>query len=391
MDDTVAPVTARLLRDDVLMRLQRRIGLAPVDGLGVRRRAFALAAIAWLPIAAWAWMNGRAPDGGGGDPPFDLYEVAVRLLLAVPLMVVAEGIALRTALRLAPRCADPSLFRGDPGRLRSVAEGLMRLRDRVHPWAVAVGLASGLLAGWRDLSAQREAGEAVSAWAATAGWASFGPAWYLGVGRPIFTACVAIWLWRTVLLGIALHRLARAGFVPVVTHPDRAGGFGFLQRVTAPFGLVAFALSSVLGTVWARDIVADAADVRDYALRIAVAVALPTVVFLTPMLVLTGPMARARSEALLRYGALVSRHGDALRRRWLAGERVDEPLLEAPEIGPAADAASLYESVVRMRPVLVDAAGVLSIAVPAALPMIAVLATQIPIATLAKGIAAALL
>ena len=141
----------------------------------------------------------------------------------------------------------------------------------------------------------------------------------------------------------------------------------------------------------ARDIVADAADVRDYALRIAVAVALPTVVFLTPMLVLTGPMARARSEALLRYGALVSRHGDALRRRWLAGERVDEPLLEAPEIGPAADAASLYESVVRMRPVLVDAAGVLSIAVPAALPMIAVLATQIPIATLAKGIAAALL
>lgn len=389
MDTTKAPVTARLLRDDLLMRLQRRIGLAPSHGLGVARRAILLAAIAWLPIALWAAWTGRAV-GADGESLFDHYQVTVRLLLAVPLMIVAEGIALGTVLRLAPHCADVGLHRGDPAVLREVGIGLMRLRDRVHPWAVAAGAALGLLAARLDGWAP-EAAHAAIGWAGPQGAAGFGPSWYLWVGRPIFTACVAAWLWRAVLLGIALHRLSRTGFSPVASHPDRFGGFGFLQRATAPFGLVAFALTSVVGSAWAHEIVVHGVDVETFAVSMALAIAIPTLVFLAPMLVLAGPMGRVRNEALLRYGALVARHGDALERRWIDGEPVDDPVLEAPEIGAAADAAALYESVVRMRPVPFGAASVLSVAVPAALPMIAVLATQIPLATLAKTIAGALL
>jgi hypothetical protein len=100
---------------------------------------------------------------------------------------------------------------------------------------------------------------------------------------------------------------------------------------------------------------------------------------------------RPSGSSRSRYGALVSRHGDALHRRWIGGEQVDDPVLDAPEIGAAADAAALYEAVVRMRPMPVGLATVLSIAVPAALPMLAVLSTQIPLATLVKGIAGALL
>ena len=389
MDVSPSPPSARVLRDDLLMRLQRRIGLAPVHGLGVARRAVALAAIAWVPIALWAWWTGRAV-GAGGEGLLDHYQVSVRLLLAVPLMIVAEGIALRSALRLAPHCADVGLFHGDASALRAVGDGLMRLRDRVHPWAVAAGAGLGALAARLDWEGP-ETGHGAAVWAGPDGAAGFGYAWYLWVGRPIFTACVAVWLWRAVLLGIALHRLSSTGFAPVATHPDRFGGFGFLQRAVSPFGLVAFALTSVVGAAWAHDVVVHGADVMTYALPMALTIAIPTLVFLAPMLVLVGPMGRARNEAMLRYGALVARHGDALGRRWIAGERVDDPVLEAPEIGAAADAATLYESVVRMRPVPLGAASVLSVAVPAALPMVAVLATQIPLATLAKGIAGALL
>jgi hypothetical protein len=389
MDVSPSPPTARLLRDDALMRLQRRIGLAPSHGLGVARRAILLAAIAWAPIAVWAWVTGRAVDAGG-ESLLDHYQVNVRLLLAVPLMIVAEGIALRIALRLAPHCADVGLYHGDPSALRQVGDGLMRLRDRVHPWVVAAGAGLGALAG-RLYEWAPEAGHSALGWAGPDGAAGFGPAWYLWVGRPIFTACVAAWLWRAVLLGIALHRLSHTGFSPVATHPDRVGGFGFLQRVTAPFGLVAFALTSVVGAAWAHEIVVHGADVTTYAVPMALTIAIPTLLFLAPMLVLVGPMGRVRDEALLRYGALVARHGDALGRRWIGGERIDDPILEAPEIGAAADAATLYESVVRMRPVPLGAASVLSVAVPAALPMVAVLATQIPLATMARAIAGALL
>ncbi len=156
-----------------------------------------------------------------------------------------------------------------------------------------------------------------------------------------------------------------------------------------PFGLVAFALTSVVGAAWAHEIVVHGADLTTFAVPMALTIAIPTLPFLAPMFVRVGPMGRVRDEALLRYGALVARHGDALGRRWIGGERVDDPVREAPEIGAAADAATFYESVVRMRPVPLGAASVLSVAVPAALPMIAVLATRIPLATMAKAIAGA--
>ena len=91
-----------------------------------------------------------------------------------------------------------------------------------------------------------------------------------------------------------------------------------------------------------------------------------------------------------RPGALVARHGHALHRRWIGGEQVDDPILEAPEIGAAADAATLYEAVGRMRPFPFAPQAVLSVALPAALPMVGVLAMQIPVAELLRTLLAAL-
>lgn len=43
-----------LVRGDILYRLQRRVGLIPLEGLGIARRALFWALFAWLPIAVWA-------------------------------------------------------------------------------------------------------------------------------------------------------------------------------------------------------------------------------------------------------------------------------------------------------------------------------------------------
>ena len=57
----------------------------------------------------------------------------------------------------------------------------------------------------------------------------------------------------------------------------------------------------------------------------------------------------------------------------------DEPLLEAPEIGPVADTLSLYDAVKRMRPVPVGKTSFFSVLVPAIVPMIVVIAMRVPI------------
>jgi hypothetical protein len=386
---TAPPLPERsLLRDDPLMRLQRRIGLAPENGLGVGRRAVFWALIAWLPIAIWAVVSGRAVE-----PPDESllahYGVSVRLLLALPLMIVAEGLLLGTIVRIAPHCADSGLFHGDRNALRATAIGLAELRDRVHPWAVAVGVALAWMAAWGDGTVVRGSSDAF-AWAGSDGPSGFGPLWYLWVARPIFLAAVVVWVWRALLLGIALHRLTTAGLGIVPTHPDRAGGYGFLEALPGGFGLVAFALSATIASSWAHQVLHHDLDVMTLRVPMVAAVVLITLLFVAPLAVLVGPMGRARRDARLAYGALVARHADALQRKWIGGETVDDPLLDAPEIGAAADAATLYDAVGRMRPMPIGRASLAAVAVPAAIPMIAVFATQVPIGPLLKGLVAAL-
>jgi hypothetical protein len=121
------------------------------------------------------------------------------------------------------------------------------------------------------------------------------------------------------------------------------------------------------------------------------AAGLLTAVFVAPLAVLLGPMSRAKKRARLDYGALVARHGDAVHRRWIEGVAVDDPLLDAPEIGSAADAATLYEAVRRMKLVPLGLPALLGVLVPAVLPMLAVLAIEVPIGQLLLKLAKALI
>jgi hypothetical protein len=386
----IPPLPVRtLLRDDPAMRLQRRVGLAPADGLGVARRAAFWGLFCWLPVAAWALASGRA-FAEDGESLLAHYSVTLRLLVAVPLMVVAEGLALRTVLHVGRHFAATAPYRGDPAALRSAALELARLRDRVHPVAVAVGLVLAWFAAYGVAPGPDRLPDEL-AWAGSGPGTEWGVHWYLWVARPIFIAFVAVWLWRAVLLGIALRRIASLGVAIVPTHPDRAGGWGFVEGLPRAFGLVAFALSAVVAGGWAHQIAQHGASVGAYRVPMAMTVGILTAVFLAPLVVLVGPMARAKRTARLQYGALVARHGDGLHRRWILGEAVSDPLLEAPEVGAAADAATLYEAVCRMRPLPIGAATVASVALPAAAPMVAVLAMQVPIATMLQKVLDALL
>jgi len=382
---TASSAATALLRDDLAIRLQRRFGLAPADGLGVVRRAAFWGLLAWLPIAGWALATGHA-FGDGGESMLSHYGVTLRLLVAIPLMIAAEALFLSTVRRLAPRFVESGLCRGDPSALRETAVSLARLRDSLHPWILGTGAGLAWLLALRAGVTDQPLEHGI-AWAAD----GFGATWYLWVGRPIFVACIGVWLWRALLLAFALHRLVSLGMTLAPAHPDRVGGLGFLAELPAAFGLVAFALSAVIAGGWAHDVAHHGTAVMSLRVPMIATVVLLTAVFLGPLMVLAGPMGRVRKRALLDYGALLSRHGDALHRRWILAEPVTEPLLEAPEIGAAADAASLYEAVGRMRAIPVSLPMLAMLVVPAALPMVAVLALEIPVSELLAKVLGALL
>ena len=377
-----------LVRGDWLYRVQRAVGLIPSEGLGVGRRAVFFALLAWLPVVAWAWWRGRALDGALDEPIVEHFGVHMRCLVAIPLLIVAEGMAHAVTLRLLPQfvragiVADQATFRGV---LRSVA----KLRDATLPWVIIAGLvlAWTLLAPFTD-----KPHELLWAVDAPTGGLGFGGWWYVYVSRPIYVTLVLAWLWRVVLLFDLMRRLSRMDLALVPTHPDRVGGLGFLTSLPAAFSLVVLALAAVAASAWGHDVIYHDATLQSLKLDAAVFVIVMLVVFLSPLAIFMPLLARTKKRALLEYAALIGAHGRAVHRKWIERQPVerDADLLEAPEIGPVADTQAIYAAVADMRTVPISKQSVMAVLVPAVLPMVAVVASRIPLKTILLSLLKAL-
>ena len=369
-----------LVRDEALSRWQHRIGLVPRDGLGLVRRAVFWTLVAWAPMAVWALLNGRAIGTALDEPLLTHFGVHMRFLVAVPLLILAEGpvhAATTGLLRqlersgLVPESALP--------RLRQVARDTVRLRRAAAPWLMILAVA--LAIATIDAVTHR-AHELV--WAedsdAAPGGIGFGGWWLLYVARPIFLAIALGWLWRAALLTILFARLARLGLAIVPTHPDGAGGLAFIERVPRAFALVVFATSAVLAAGWAHDVVYHGLEPLSLRVPMAAFVVLSVLVFCGPLLAFAGCLGRAKRQALLDYGALFARHGRLVHQRWIEGKALaDDALLNAPELGPIADTQAAYDAVRRMRVFLFQKGSILTLALAAIVPFIVVIALKMPV------------
>ena len=220
----------------------------------------------------------------------------------------------------------------------------------------------------------------------------FGGWWLVYVSRPIFGALLAAWLWRLALTFLLLKRIAGLDLSIVPTHPDGAGGLGFVKDMPKAFSLLAFATSAVVSSRLAHDVVYHGVTVQSLKGVLAVFVVLVIALCVAPLLALAPPLARAKRRGLLEYGALVGEHGRLVRRRWILHEApADDALLQAPEIGPVADTQTMYNAVRNMRPVPFGKSTLIGIAVPTLVPILVLLSTQVPIKEVLKKIVGALL
>jgi len=198
-----------------------------------------------------------------------------------------------------------------------------------------------------------------------AGW------WFLYVCRPIFLTLLLAWLWRGVLLFVLFGRIAKLPLSIVPTHPDRTGGFGFLGRFPAMFAPVVLAIGSMLASGWAHDVVYHGAHVTSLRGEMAAFVAVSPAVFPSPLLVIAPLLSHAKKPALLQYDTLIGRHGRLVREKWIEGKDVkDVAVLDAPELGPVADAVAMYDAVLRTRPVPLSKSSVAPLVLAIEVPVI---------------------
>lgn len=308
------------------------------------------------------------------------FGVHVSCLIAIPILILAQGLAHNTTTRLLPWFVRSGVIPAEKrSQFHDVVRGVLRLRNRTLPWMIIAGLVIAWTATGPVLKNADELSWAMDRTSSPPQF-GFGGWWFLLVARPIYVTLVLGWLWRLALLTVLFLRISKLGLELVPTHPDGAGGLGFVERFATPFAPVVFVLSAVTASHWAHQVMYHDLQVQSLRVPAVVFLVVMLVVFLAPLLVFVGPLTAAKKRGKLEYGSLVGEHGDLVRKRWILHERIsDDEVLHAPEIGSVADTVSLYQAVERMRPVAIGKGALIAIALPALLPLIAVFAIKVPL------------
>ncbi len=374
--DADADLDVPLCYGDFPYRLQRALGLIPARGLGVGRRAVVAVLVTWVPIAIVAASAGRFLPGATAEPLLQHFGLNVKFLVAVPVLIVGEVLLdTLTQKKIAHFVKSGLVAEADRPHFAGIVERVVAWRDAWKPWLVIAAL----IAAWTLMPGSINAHDLL--WAADEPLRrlslQFGAWWYTFVARPIFFALVLIWLWRLTVLAVLLVQISRLRLSLVPTHPDRAGGLGFLKELPHAFSPLTLALASVLAAQWGHYAVFHGVELSAFTLPVVALAIVATVVVLAPLLAFSPALVALRRRAKLDYGALAGEHGRLLHRRWILGETLhDDSLLTARELGPAADAAAIYDGVVNTRFVPFDLRTFLLIVAPIVVPMVPLISVE---------------
>lgn len=378
-----------LVRGGPLYGALRALRLVSGDGLSVRRRILIFVAVSWLPVAAGAIAIGRAVGGDAAEPLWQHFGVHARCLVAIPLLLAAELLAERWVPVLVRYFVESGLVpESEHAGFRDALRAAARLRDSGWGQLLVIGVA--LTAAVGSFSGALFAHEVVWAVSGEGDRLAFAGAWYLLISRPLFLMLALIWLWRIAVLCVLFGRIAHLDLRLVAIHPDRAAGLGFLDVMPQVAAPVVLALSAVLAGQLAHEVMYHGMRVNSLRPLMIAWVLIATAALLLPLLPFCQLLTRMRRTARLRYGDLLGDHGRLFERRWIGPARPSEQLLGAQEISAATDALALYQSVETLRPVPFGLRSIAPLVMAALLPMLPVLAIEIPIKDLLLRIAKAL-
>lgn len=369
-----------LVREDSLHDAQRAARLMPLRGFALPRRIAILVALTWAPLVIAALVNRRAFEGT--EPLLQHFGVHARFLIAIPLFLIAEPFAETVGRRILSYFLSSGLVpESERASFVEVIQSCRRLlRSRLALIGVVGFAVLQAALSVRDLSHMHE----IQGWAMSQGQEGahlgFGAWWFLLVSRPIYGVLMFNWVWRLIVTVVLLWRISRLDLQLVPTHPDGCGGLGFLQSIPKMFAPVIVASSAVLASRWGHDVLYHQVPVESLRLPMVLFVALVLVLFLAPLLVFVPKLLVLKRRGLLAYGALVGRHGRLVERRWVRGETVvDDGLLDAPELGPVADTLTLYEAIAKLKIAPIGKQSIVTVVGAAVIPMLPVIAIQVPI------------
>ena len=359
-------------------RFGERIGLVREHGNSWRVGAV-LAITLWLVVVILAAVD------EGIDQLFSLRVVGghVRLLIVIPLLYVGEtwlGPRVKAFIRM---LWDGFII---PEHQRARFEGIVKRTTYLtcSGWSDTIAVVATILitlAGGQLGMRGSTGGIDLE----TVGGLGLAAKWYSFVCLPLVRFLFLRWLWRLLLWCWFLWELVRLDLNLVPTHPDGAGGLGYLEVVHTHFMPLIVAMSAIQAAAFAEAYVAGKTAFEAIYTTFVMTLAIDALFFLGPLFILAPDLWKCRVKGLSDYMILAEEYVRGFRAKWLGAERpADEALLGSADIQSLADLNNSVGVIRDMRPVPISVPLLVNFTVAALGPMLPVFLLKYPAAELAQ-------
>ena len=233
--------------------------------------------------------------------PF-LHDLAVhtRLLVAIPLLVVAEMvIAPRLGVVIRHFFSSGLITENDLAEFRQAIADAVRWKESYSAELIILTMvlmlnisrfeivSTSVLSTWHEVKGQE--GMELTA----AGW------WYICVSKPVFQLLMYRWLWRYIIWCNLLRRIAKLDLQLFPTHPDHAGGLSFVGLGQAKFAIIILASSALMAAAIANRVLYGGESLVSFKFMMATFVVMNIVIILGPLMVFTPKLAMLKRKGLL--------------------------------------------------------------------------------------------
>jgi len=363
-----------------LYQLVRRAHLSGDALSHVQRRIVGICLFAWLPLLILSVLGGRAWGSAVQVPFLSDVEVHVRFLLALPLLIAAELVVHQRMRPVVHQFLERDLIPpSSRERFDAAVAGALRLRNSVAAELVLIAFVYvvGVLYVWPNYVALH-----VPTWYAMpvggGRQLSLAGRWFIYVSLPLFQFILFRWYFRMFIWIRFLWQVTRCELSLVPTHPDRAGGLGFLSGTVVAFAPLLAAHGAALAGMMANQIFYHGAKLPAFKVELAVVVAFLLLVVLGPLLLFVPHLSAARRVGLREYGTLAQHYVREFDTKWLRGQAPPaEALIGNPDIQSLADLGNSFAVVQDMSLVPFTRNTVVQLAVITLLPVTPLLLTMI--------------
>lgn len=355
-----------------------------------KQRTILISSVAWLPLLILSIIQEQAWGRQEELSFIEDFEVHARFLVALPLMVIAE-LMVHTRMRtVVTQFQERNLIpENEIEKFRNAIASAFKLRNSYLAESLMIVLiyVLGYNVVWEKSMAVN-----TSTWYVDATgdgnhltWAGI---WFRYVSLPMFQFLFLRWYYRIFIWARFLFQISKIKLRLVPTHPDNAGGLGFVSNILFAFMPLAFMHGTMLAGMIANHIFHEGTSLLAHKIEIIIVVLLVLLLMTLPMFAFSSRLSEVKRSSGLLYGKFATRYVQEFENKWITKkEDMKDDALGTSDIQSLADLQNSYRTIADMRMVPITRADVIMLAGATIAPVLPLALTMMPLTELIKMLA----